>query len=264
APKPVALRKDLIPNRPQPSIQLSKNPIITLKQDKKLSALTIADEATGEQSAGDATGVGTAGDDGETSKEPDDHLGDSGSYLKLCPISNVLGTVSPSSSQARRATSSSSSFESGPSSSDPSLLESDSKLSPLVFSIISDVPGYLFRTRGVDDDASDDDDGVSYCTSYEMMKVIGLSLLSLWLREQVTWQAEDNGMVESNGVVECDEVILVSNDSEALNSSSVRGETSVGSGEVGVWSDDGGVVLVVYEPVQLSSKGRLMMEWVMQ
>ncbi|GKG56705.1 hypothetical protein Tco_0580029, partial [Tanacetum coccineum] len=46
----------------------------------------------------------------------------------------------------------------------------------------------------------------------------------------------DNGVVESNGAVEYDDVILVSDGSEASNSSLMRGETGVGSDEVGVWS----------------------------
>ncbi|GJY99532.1 hypothetical protein Tco_0516962 [Tanacetum coccineum] len=61
----------------------------------------------------------------------------------------------------------------------------------------------------------------------------------------------DNDVVESDGAVECDEVILVSDSSEALNSSLVKGETGVGSGKVRVWSDDGGVVLVAEAPLSL-------------
>ncbi|GKA01569.1 hypothetical protein Tco_0674234 [Tanacetum coccineum] len=53
----------------------------------------------------------------------------------------------------------------------------------------------------------------------------------------------DNGVVESDGAVKCDEVILVSDGSEASNSSLVRRETGVGSDEVGVQSNDGGDVL---------------------
>nr|GEY46795.1 hypothetical protein [Tanacetum cinerariifolium] len=53
----------------------------------------------------------------------------------------------------------------------------------------------------------------------------------------------DNGVVESDEAVECDVVILVSDGSEALNSSPVRGEIGKGSGELGVWSDGDGDVL---------------------
>nr|GFA37420.1 hypothetical protein [Tanacetum cinerariifolium] len=78
------------------------------------------------------------------------------------------------------------------------------------------------------------------CTSYGLMKVIGSSLLSLYLRDQVTWRVE---YAWPYGIIEYDEVILVSDGSEALNSSSVGGKTGVGSDEVGLWSDDGGAVL---------------------
>ncbi|GKC60898.1 hypothetical protein Tco_1088496, partial [Tanacetum coccineum] len=48
----LALRKDLIPNHPRP----------------------VATEVV----TGEAIGVGTNGDDGETGKEPNDHSGDGG------------------------------------------------------------------------------------------------------------------------------------------------------------------------------------------
>ncbi|GJU95331.1 hypothetical protein Tco_1320087 [Tanacetum coccineum] len=64
--------------------------------------------------------------------------------------------------------------------------------------------------------------------SYGKMMVIESSPMSIWLRSLVT------SVVESDGAVECDEVILVSDGLEASNSLSVRGETGVGSDEVGV------------------------------
>nr|GEY94399.1 hypothetical protein [Tanacetum cinerariifolium] len=152
----------------------------------------------------EATGNSIVKVAGETGKEPDDHLG-----VRVSSATCWSGTDLELCPILKVLGEASLPFESGPLSSDSSLSKS--------------VPS----------------------TSDSLTFVLDLYLLRKDKGDRVITSVTlgDNGMVESDRAVECDEVILVSDGSKASNSSLVRGETGVGSGEVGVWSNDGCVVL---------------------
>nr|GEX52729.1 putative reverse transcriptase domain-containing protein [Tanacetum cinerariifolium] len=142
-----------------------------------LFSLTDVGLPTGEgrvRDAGDATNMETVYDAGETSKEPDDHLSDEGVYTGVQTGGikirmSVYIVLSTGSTHVAWVGAASLPFESGPSSSDSSLSELKGSAMILVMMMVS-------RKR--------------ICTSYGMMKVIGSSFLSLWLRDQVTSRVE--------------------------------------------------------------------------
>ncbi|GKA93926.1 hypothetical protein Tco_0815912 [Tanacetum coccineum] len=131
----------------------------------------------------------------------------SGTDLELCPISKVLGVIFSANSRAQRlaatypnpkglsvvVTSTGAAW--------PCLAESFKPCLNVLYKRSLVVPLILLPYRRGRRIGASDDDGVL-----------------------------DNGVMEFDGAVECNEVILVSNGSEASNSSSLRGETGVGVG----------------------------------
>nr|GEX86281.1 hypothetical protein [Tanacetum cinerariifolium]GEX90461.1 hypothetical protein [Tanacetum cinerariifolium] len=175
---------------------------------------------------GEATGDGTVRDASEICKDSDDHSGIlsvgvssttcwSGTDLELYLSSKVLGAIYSANSRTWR------------------------------LAALYPTPRGSFTAASLT--------GSAYCCfsdAASSLSELGTSSYDSSLPEPADGAGEadeegsrDNGVVESDGAVECDEVILVSNGSEASNSSSMRDESGVGSSEVGVWTNDGGVVL---------------------
>nr|GEW00789.1 hypothetical protein [Tanacetum cinerariifolium] len=206
------------------SMMCEQNVLRSLVVSSPLVFLANVVSSTGGVVAGEAMGDGTVRDAGETSKESDDYSGDAEVWESRLLPAGLARTYN--SVQSQIVTSTEASYycfpsgaaslpsKSGPLSFDSSLSESIPP-APNSSTFVSNM--YLLRN----------DKGDRVIASITLAERLG-----------------DNGVVESDRVVDYDEVILVSDGSEAAKSSLVRRETGVESGEVGVWSDDGGAVLV--------------------
>ncbi|GJY64377.1 hypothetical protein Tco_0465837 [Tanacetum coccineum] len=168
---------------------------------------------------GEVTGVGTAGDDYETGKEPNDHSGggvvsDSKTYglgvgfsstlycsdidLELCPISNVLG-----------------------------MPVADPQVQPPPTPLLNQDPRPLNRDPRPHEnhvqDPSSSEHSLSSSIRIRTQTHPHCPFTSSEDPDTSPYVQGDNGVVKSDGAVECYEVILISDVSEASNSSVSEG-----------------------------------------